>query len=113
LAELGIPLTGFYYCPHYPTGVVEAYAIACSCRKPEAGLLFQAARKHGLDLARCWFIGDILNDVEAGRRAGCRTILLDNGHETEWVLTPARTPHERAAYLAEAARIITGERHER
>jgi phosphoglycolate phosphatase-like HAD superfamily hydrolase len=51
-------------------------------------------------------IGDILNDVEAGRAAGCRTILLDNGGETEWRLSPAREPHFKAAGLLEAAEII-------
>jgi phosphoglycolate phosphatase-like HAD superfamily hydrolase len=52
-------------------------------------------------------IGDILDDVEAGRRAGCRTILLDNGHETLWQLTPERIPDRLARDLADAARIIT------
>jgi phosphoglycolate phosphatase-like HAD superfamily hydrolase len=51
-------------------------------------------------------VGDILNDVEAGRRAGCRTVLLDNGHETEWVLSDLRRPDHVAPDLAAAARII-------
>jgi D-glycero-D-manno-heptose 1,7-bisphosphate phosphatase len=51
-------------------------------------------------------IGDILNDIEAGRRAGCRTVLIDNGNETEWRPGRHRKPHYRAADLAEAARII-------
>lgn len=54
-----------------------------------------------------WFIGDILNDVEAGRRAGCKTILIDNGNETEWQMSPARSPHYTVADLAEAAQVIT------
>lgn len=106
LAAEGVPLAGFYYCPHHPTGSVAEYAIACTCRKPEPGMVLRAAREHGIELAASWLVGDILNDVEAGRRAGCRTILLDNGHETEWELTPARTPHYRAANLDEAANII-------
>ena len=106
LAELGLPLTGFYYCPHHPEGRVARYAVCCGCRKPESGLLRRAAQDLGIDLARSWFVGDILNDVEAGRRAGCRTILLDNGHETEWLPGPWRTPHYVAADLTEAAHII-------
>lgn len=106
LAEVGVPLAGFYYCPHYPQGVVERYAMACVCRKPGAELLHRAAREHGFDLAASWLIGDILDDVEAGRRAGCRTILLDNGHETEWVRGPHREPHHVAPDLNAAACLI-------
>jgi len=52
-------------------------------------------------------VGDILNDVEAGRRAGCRTILLDSGGETEWELNRQRLPHHIVDDLAQAAAIIT------
>lgn len=106
LAEFAISLSGFYYCPHHPEGIVESLAIACSCRKPEPGLLLRSAVEHSIDLAQSWFIGDILNDVEAGRRAGCRTILIDNGNETEWQLSPQRTPHYTVTNLAEAAQLI-------
>jgi D-glycero-D-manno-heptose 1,7-bisphosphate phosphatase len=107
LLELfGIPLAGFYYCPHHPEGAVAEYAIACNCRKPAPGLLLQAARDHAVDLAASWFIGDILNDVEAGRGAGCQTILLDNGNETEWILSSQRIPHFRANDLMEASAMI-------
>jgi D-glycero-D-manno-heptose 1,7-bisphosphate phosphatase len=107
LAEVGVPLAGFYYCPHHPDGVVPGLAVACACRKPAPGLILLAARDHGIDPARSWFVGDILDDVEAGRRAGCATVLIDNGNETEWVLSPLRTPHHVAADLDEAARLIT------
>jgi histidinol-phosphate phosphatase family protein len=106
LAAAGVPLGGFYYCPHHPKGVIPAYAVVCRCRKPAPGLIVRAAQEHGLDLARSWFVGDILDDVEAGRAAGCTTVLLDNGHETAWRLTPERQPHYRAADLAEAAGLI-------
>lgn len=106
LAGVGVPLSGFYYCPHHPEGVQPAYARLCSCRKPEPGLLFRAASAHGLDLHESWFVGDILDDIEAGRRAGCKTILLDNGHETEWIFSPLRQPHCTVANLHEAAQSI-------
>ena len=106
LATAEIPLAGFYYCPHHPDGVVERYAIACSCRKPQPGLLYQAATEQHIDLTQSWFIGDILNDVEAGRKAGCRTILIDNGNETEWHLTRDRLPHHVVSNLLESAQII-------
>jgi len=106
LAEISVPLGGFYYCPHHPSGVVLDYAIECHCRKPQPGLLKTAARELGICLPQSWFIGDILNDVEAGRAAGCRTILIDNGNETEWELSCQRLPHHIVADLTEAARVI-------
>ena len=107
LAPAGVPLADFYYCPHHPEGMVLRYAVECACRKPEPGLITRAAQEHDIDLSRSWLIGDILNDVEAGNRAGCRTILLDNGGETEWVLTQWRLPHHVAADLREASAIIS------
>jgi histidinol-phosphate phosphatase family protein len=106
LAAFGVPLAGFYYCPHHPEGRVNRYAVACRCRKPAPGMLRRAAADHGIDLAESWMIGDILDDIEAGRRAGCRTVLIDNGNETEWRSGRRRCPHYRAADLAEAAQLI-------
>jgi D-glycero-D-manno-heptose 1,7-bisphosphate phosphatase len=106
LKEAGIPLSGFYYCPHHPDGRVRDYTINCMCRKPRPGMLFTAAREHQINLASSWIIGDILDDIEAGRRADCSTILIDNGNETEWSLTPYRRPHHTAHTLLEAARMI-------
>lgn len=109
LAEVGVPLAGFYYCPHHPDGVVPEYAVSCLCRKPSHGLLVRASREHDIDQGASWLVGDILDDMEAGHRAGCRTILIDNGGETLWELSPDRTPDHVAPDLAEAARIITRE----
>jgi D-glycero-D-manno-heptose 1,7-bisphosphate phosphatase len=106
LADEGVRLDGFYYCPHHPDGCIAAYATACDCRKPFPGLLMQAASDYAVELQASWMIGDILHDVEAGRRAGCRTILIDNGHETEWRLGVRRCPHAMAADLAAAADTI-------
>jgi D,D-heptose 1,7-bisphosphate phosphatase len=101
-----VMLDGFYYCPHHPEGSVVAYACDCHCRKPMPGLLLQAAREHGIDLRSSWMIGDILHDVEAGNRAGCRTVLIDNGNETEWRLGPRRIPTRMAPDLYAAAVLI-------
>lgn len=103
LSPYGVVLDGIYSCPHHPAGTVPDLARACGCRKPAPGMLLQAAREHGLDLQRSWLIGDILDDLEAGRRAGCRSILLDVGSETEWRNGPFRHPHFVAASLTEAA----------
>lgn len=102
----GVYLDGFYYCPHYPGAPVREYAVDCECRKPKAGMLLQAARDFGIDLSRSWMIGDILNDVEAGKKAGCRAVLIDNGNETEWQLDEWRQPDYQAADILDAARFI-------
>jgi histidinol-phosphate phosphatase family protein len=104
LRREGVELSGFFACPHAPgpAGPVPA----CLCRKPAPGLLRQAARVHDVDLQHSWMVGDILDDVEAGRRAGCRTVLLDVGNETVWRMSPLRTPHERCPDLLAAAHAI-------
>jgi D-glycero-D-manno-heptose 1,7-bisphosphate phosphatase len=101
LREMLPALDGFYYCPHAPRA-------GCDCRKPAPGLLQRAARERGMALGGSWMIGDILDDVEAGRRAGCRTILLDNGNETEWRGGELRCPHYVVRDLPAAAAIIAG-----
>ena len=106
LAEFGVPLAGFAYCPHHPEGSVEGVSVACDCRKPAPGMIIGLAIEHGVAPADSWMVGDILDDVEAGRAAGCRTVLIDNGNETKWVMTPGRVPHHRVADLAEAASAI-------
>ena len=72
-------------------------------------MLEKAAEKYGIDLQHSWMIGDILDDVECGRRAGCRTILIDNGNETEWMTNDWRKPHFKVRDLHEAALIIINE----
>lgn len=101
LSEYLIQIDDFYYCPHDSRD-------KCECRKPKPGMLLRAARRHRLDLTESWMIGDILNDVEAGNRAGCRTILLENGNETEWSPGLCRTPQFVVKNLTEAADIIEG-----
>ncbi|MCG2586864.1 HAD-IIIA family hydrolase [Massilia sp. TS11] len=106
LAIQGAMLDGFYFCPHAVDGKVGAFAGSCSCRKPAPGLLLQAAADHDIDLASSWMVGDILDDVEAGHRAGCRSLLLDNGNETEWRRTALRLPDLIAPDLRTAMRVI-------
>ncbi|WP_233871818.1 HAD-IIIA family hydrolase [Dyadobacter sp. CY323] len=101
-AENGVLLSGFYYCPHLPASETNV----CECRKPEPGLLLNAARDLSIDLSISWMIGDILNDVEAGNRAGCRTVLIDNGNETEWLEGEHRTPHYTTGFFPDAAKYI-------
>ncbi len=69
LADAGGVITKVYYCPHDKQP-------PCTCRKPAPGMLFTAAHTHELDLASSWMIGDSDIDVEAGRNAGCKTVLI-------------------------------------
>lgn len=106
LKEEQIPLDGFYYCPHHPEGSVKEYSVECNCRKPESGMFFKAAADFDIDLSSSWMIGDILNDVEAGKRAGCRSVLINNGNETEWHLNESRIPDYLVKNINEAALLI-------
>lgn len=105
LAALGVRLDGVYFCPHHPDGVVPELAVACDCRKPAPGMLRRAAADLGLDLGRSWFLGDILDDVEAGRRAGCRTVLVDLGTESA-PTGPLRRPDFVARDTAHALAVV-------
>lgn len=76
LSDHGIELSGIYYCPHHPDFGLRQ---PCSCRKPEPGMLIQAAGDLRLDLANSWIIGDQVSDARAGLRAGTRAVLV--GHD--------------------------------
>ena len=106
LEKEDITLHGFYYCPHHPQGKLAGYAVECSCRKPAPGMILEAAKELQIDLAASWMIGDILNDVEAGNRAGCRTVLINNGNETGWVNGEWRKPTLLTGDVWEAALLI-------
>lgn len=65
-----------YYCLHHPEAKERKYRKRCKCRKPEIGLLVQAANDFGVPLEECYMIGDGIPDLVAGTRAGCRTIFI-------------------------------------
>ncbi len=83
LGEGGAYLDGVYYCPHHPhrgfEGEVIELKIECDCRKPKPGMLLKAAKDFNIDISQSWMIGDSENDVEAGKAAGCRTVLIGDG----------------------------------
>jgi histidinol-phosphate phosphatase family protein len=81
LAEKGAQLDAIYWCPYLdgPEATVEAYRRASNLRKPGPGMLLRAADDLEIDLRSSWMIGDGARDIEAGRRAGCRTVLLERG----------------------------------
>ncbi|MCY2951666.1 MAG: HAD family hydrolase [Planctomycetota bacterium] len=66
------------YCPYHPEAVVERYKQDSFLRKPKPGMILAAAEKLSLDLGRSWVVGDAARDIEAGKAAGCRTVLVQN-----------------------------------
>jgi D-glycero-D-manno-heptose 1,7-bisphosphate phosphatase len=95
LAEEALEIDDWRYCFHHPAGADPELGRACDCRKPAPGLVLQAAEALGLDdaaLGRSWLIGDSDVDVQAGRAAGLRTVLVED----------PRSAHRRAGAEADA-----------
>ena len=105
LAEGGARIDAYYYCPHYPTGVVEPYVKACDCRKPQPGLLRRAAADLQLDLSRSFTVGDRWHDIAAGQAVGARGVLVRTGlgRRDEAAAEPGVTPDVIVDTLADAA----------
>jgi D-sedoheptulose 7-phosphate isomerase len=88
-----LPIDDIFVCYHDD-------ADDCACRKPKPGLIFEAQRKHNIDLARSFVIGDRWRDIDAGHNAGCKTILIDYGYRER---KPAQPPEATVRSLREAA----------
>lgn len=110
LGEHGAFLDAIYVCPHHPhagfPGEVRALKIACRCRKPEPGMILDAARDLSLDLSQSWLVGDSAADIGAARAAGVRSILVRTGGESAANL--AITPDYEAEDIGAAAELIVG-----
>jgi histidinol-phosphate phosphatase family protein len=79
LGKQGTYLDKIYYCPHHPEkgfpGEIPHLKIECNCRKPKPGMLLKAVEEFNIDLSSSWMIGDRETDLQAGKSAGCRTVL--------------------------------------
>jgi D-glycero-D-manno-heptose 1,7-bisphosphate phosphatase len=82
LAEDGILISGIYYCPHHPEGILDAYRMECGCRKPGLDLFCRAIRELDIDLSLSTAIGDHPRDLQICRAGGCRGYLLGDARET-------------------------------
>lgn len=102
-----ILMDGFYYY-HYLRGKNKnKYVVSGNGAQPEQdGMLFKAAEQMDIELSESWLMGDGLNDVETGNSSGCRTILIDNGHEKEWDINENRVPDLIAKNINEAANLL-------
>lgn len=92
LIQNGVSVDNFFYCPHYPTGQIPKYTIDCFCRKPMPGLFIKATKELGINLTESWMIGDVLEDIEAGKKAGCKTVLVNESDGNKWKFNKFNTP---------------------
>lgn len=107
LEARGAYIDAIYYCPYHPDGTVAEYTRESDCRKPAPGMLLMAAEEMDLDLVESWMVGDSPRDVEAGQRAGCRTIRLRTRAEAD---QPERVQADfTVRNLVDAARVIMRE----
>jgi len=108
LTESGVAIDDYRYCLHHPDAVDPELARACECRKPKPGMLLQAAAALDIDLSRSWMIGDSDADAEAGRTAGCRTILVENPRSLHRRQVEGHVDY-RVRDVAHAAEIVVSE----
>jgi D-glycero-D-manno-heptose 1,7-bisphosphate phosphatase len=108
LEPAGGHVDAIYYCLHHPEALVKRLRKRCNCRKPNVGLLLQAARELGVSLSESYMVGDGLTDIEAGHRAGCKTILVGRWKPeySQFIRPPELRPTFVAKNLWEAARLI-------
>ena len=85
LQSHGVTLDGEYYCLHHPYASIPKYKKDCVCRKPKTGFFIQAVKDYNIDLKQSWMIGDGVYDIIAGHNAGCKTILVGNIVEGEYL----------------------------
>jgi len=100
LARRGVTLDAIYDCPHHPDGVIAELAVRCHCRKPEPGMILRAADELRLDPARSWMVGDTPADADAGRRAGCRTVLVAGDGAADEAVDSVHAAPDRPGYTA-------------
>lgn len=108
LSQKGAHLDGIYYCLHHPQAKIAKLRKRCSCRKPKPGLLKKAAKEWNIDLKNSYMIGDGLSDIQAGKTAGCKTILIGS-NKCDWCREMEKRkikPDYIVANLLEAARVI-------
>jgi len=108
LALEGARIDAVYACPYHEEGLGIYHATDHPDRKPNPGMILRAAEEHGLDLSRAWMIGDKEIDVEAGHRAGCRSVLVRTGYGSLRGPTQADQVAEDLARAVEAIFRISG-----
>ncbi len=106
LSAVGAVIDGIYYCPYHPDGTVSGFDQESHLRKPNPGMLLKAAEELGIDLEQSWMVGDTYRDIQAGKAAGCHTILVDVPGKTRELDTATPQPDRKAVNLREVVNII-------
>ena len=106
LAQNGAAVDKIYYCPYHPDGSVKKYRRESNLRKPNPGMLLTASEEMDIDLSQSWMIGNGSRDAEAGRSAGCKTILIDNPAAGVKLEPEKINPDFHAVNIKEAVNII-------
>ena len=106
LKAKGVHLDRIYYCPFHPEGVIKKYRKPSDWRKPNPGMLLAAAQELDIDLQRSWCIGNSPSDVEAGARAGCQTILVNQMSPVDGFSRDQIKPDYMAVNMRETLNIV-------
>lgn len=102
LAKFGAHIDAIYYCPHHPDD-------GCDCRKPKPGLALQAAKEHHIDLIQSFFIGDKLQDIEAGHLASGKTVLISPTETSEILFQGEVKPDSTVPDFMQAVQVVLPE----
>ncbi|MHC4131600.1 MAG: D-glycero-alpha-D-manno-heptose-1,7-bisphosphate 7-phosphatase [Planctomycetota bacterium] len=111
LAEQGAYLDKIFYCPYHPDGVIKKYRKESDLRKPNPGMLLKASEEMDVDLSESWVIGDSNRDIEAGLRAGCKTILIEPPSENVGLKENEIKTDFKAVNMREAVNIVKKHLH--
>lgn len=95
LGAQGVFLDAVFYCPHHPDkgypGENPDYKMPCSCRKPQIGMINEASEQYNIDLENSWMVGDTTVDIQTGKNAGIKTVLVltgDAGSDKKYDVQP-------------------------
>ncbi len=115
LGKEGAFVNDIFFCPHHPdkgfAGEISELKIECNCRKPKIGMFLEASEKYNIDLKKSWFIGDTTMDIQAGKNANMRTILVKTGEAGKDHKYSVKPDYE-ATDLLSAVRIILNKKSE-
>lgn len=99
LAAVGAHMDEFAYCPHHPEGTITAYRLACTCRKPQPGMINELAKRHSVDLQRSFMIGDKQSDLEAADAAGISGHMFSGSDLKAFIVPLLAPPQQRSRHV--------------